>query len=91
MERLSLIWLALTAPINTIRQRTVIIQSAIDADERTKMLTELNAITATSWELMGISVGHYGDKVDVRAIEWFLKRAPDRMRKLLTAPHTSGN
>lgn len=82
MSRLKLIWLALTASSAVIEQRTLIVNSAIDAAWAENIRKELDEISTHHWTLMGISIGHSGD-VDIRAIEWFLKCAPERIRRLL--------
>jgi hypothetical protein len=83
MDRLKLIWLAITASNVVIGQRIAVIQSAIDAAEAEKIRTELDAIMSVNWTLEGISVGTYGEPIDISAIRRFMERAPGRIRKLL--------
>lgn len=83
VERLKLIWLALTAPKVAIQRRVQEVQSGWNWAISNDIRKELEALNIGSWRLAGVSIEHQGAKVDVDAIHSFLCRAPSIIQRLI--------
>lgn len=82
MNRLKLIWYALTAPKRAIENRTAQIEFELDQAFIEDTQRELNALKLDAWQLNGVSIAHYSD-IDIDTIERFLRRAPATIQRLI--------
>jgi len=90
MQRLKLIWFALTAPKAAIERRVDEAQSGWDWAINNDYLKELDSLKVGTWDLVGVSIAHNGD-VDTSAIHDFLKRAPNIIRRLIQKMNADDN
>jgi hypothetical protein len=82
MQRLKLIWLALTAPKTVVHWRVRDMQSGMDWWYANEIRKELEVL-GYGWELTGITVSSHSDNFDIDTILSFMRRAPNIMRRLI--------
>lgn len=82
LNRLILIWTALTGPQSVIDARTVIVTAAYQKYYIESVEYHLQQIKHETWELVGVSLAH-SDNLDVSEIQRFLGNAPYIIRNLL--------